>query len=84
MRVDIDFVYDLAAKGELLVHKYGARCVRIPGIIGGESGRGYRPMNLEWARGILEQCEAAGAACFVKQLGGYRKHDNVTEFPTNA
>jgi excisionase family DNA binding protein len=31
MRVDIDFVYDLAAKGELVVHRYGARCVRIPG-----------------------------------------------------
>jgi hypothetical protein len=31
MRVDIDFVYDLATKGELVVHKYGARCVRIPG-----------------------------------------------------
>ena len=23
MRVDIDFVYDLATKGELIVHKYG-------------------------------------------------------------
>ena len=32
MRVDIDFVYDLTSKGELIVHKYGARCVRVPGL----------------------------------------------------
>jgi protein gp37 len=50
-------------------------------LIGGESGRGYRPMNLEWARGILQQCEAAKVACFVKQLGGYRKHDDIADFP---
>jgi excisionase family DNA binding protein len=31
MRVNIDFVYDRAAKGELVVHEYGTRCVRIPG-----------------------------------------------------
>jgi protein gp37 len=38
-------------------------------IVGGESGPGARPFNLEWARSAIAQCEAAGVACFVKQLG---------------
>jgi protein gp37 len=38
-------------------------------IVGGESGPGARHMDLAWARGMVEQCEAAGVACFVKQLG---------------
>jgi hypothetical protein len=40
-------------------------------IVGGESGAGARPFNVAWARSIVEQCKAAGAACFVKQLGGH-------------
>lgn len=38
-------------------------------IVGGESGPGARPMDVAWARSIVEQCKAAGVACFVKQLG---------------
>lgn len=38
-------------------------------IAGGESGPGARPCNVEWIRSIVEQCKAAGTACFVKQLG---------------
>lgn len=38
-------------------------------IVGGESGRGARPCNVEWIRGIVQQCKAAGVPCFVKQLG---------------
>jgi len=38
-------------------------------IVGGESGGGARPFDLAWARSIVEQCKAAGVACFVKQLG---------------
>lgn len=38
-------------------------------IVGGESGPGARPMDLEWARSLVAQCKAAGVACFVKQLG---------------
>lgn len=41
-------------------------------IVGGESGFGARPMSLEWARAIREQCEHAGVAFFLKQLGGPR------------
>ncbi len=39
-------------------------------IVGGESGPGARPFNVQWARSVVQQCKAAGVACFVKQLGG--------------
>jgi protein gp37 len=39
------------------------------GIIGGESGPGARPFNLEWVRNTIRQFEAAGTPLFVKQLG---------------
>jgi protein gp37 len=38
-------------------------------VVGGESGPGARSMNIEWARNIVSQCQAAGVAVFVKQLG---------------
>lgn len=38
-------------------------------IVGGESGRGARPMDLGWARSIRDQCEAAGVAFLYKQQG---------------
>lgn len=38
-------------------------------IVGGESGHGARPFNLAWARSIQQQCERAGVAFFMKQLG---------------
>jgi protein gp37 len=38
-------------------------------ICGGESGRGSRPMYPDWARGLRDQCEAAGVPFFFKQWG---------------
>lgn len=38
-------------------------------LVGGESGGGARPCNIEWIRSIIAQCREAGVACFVKQLG---------------
>lgn len=38
-------------------------------IAGGESGPGARPCDVAWIRSIVQQCKAAGVACFVKQLG---------------
>lgn len=40
-------------------------------ITGGESGPGARPYAVEWARSIVAQCEAAGVAVHVKQLGAH-------------
>lgn len=38
-------------------------------IVGGESGPGARPCNVEWIRALVEQCREAGVPAFVKQLG---------------
>lgn len=38
-------------------------------IVGGESGQDARPFDLAWARSVVQQCQAAGTAVFVKQLG---------------
>jgi protein gp37 len=38
-------------------------------IAGGESGPHARPCDVAWIRAIVQQCRAAGAPCFVKQLG---------------
>jgi len=39
-------------------------------IIGAESGHGARPMDNDWALGIIDKADAAGCAVFVKQLSG--------------
>lgn len=38
-------------------------------IVGGESGPNARPNDIGWTESIIEQCQAAGVACFHKQLG---------------
>jgi protein gp37 len=38
-------------------------------VIGGESGTDARPMDLHWARSLVEQCQDARVPVFVKQLG---------------
>ncbi len=51
-------------------------------ICGGESGAGCRPMELELARDMRDQCRAAGIPFFFKQLGGFPdKRHNPAEWP---
>jgi protein gp37 len=62
-------------------------------IVGGESGPGARPMDLAWARDLVQQCRAVGVAPFVKQLGAHpysgglpwlcrsAKGGDISEFP---
>lgn len=38
-------------------------------IVGGESGHGARPCELDWLRSLRDQCAAAGVAFFNKQIG---------------
>ena len=38
-------------------------------IVGGESGPNARPMHPDWARGLRDQCQAAGVSYFFKQWG---------------
>ena len=40
-------------------------------IAGGESGPGARPMHPDWARSLVQQCQAAHVPVFVKQMGAY-------------
>lgn len=42
-------------------------------IVGGESGPGSRPMEIEWARQVRDQCIAKGVPFFFKQWGGTNK-----------
>ncbi len=51
-------------------------------IIGGESGPGARPMDITWARALVQECRVVRLPCFVKQLGseprgfcGLKDHD---------
>lgn len=76
--------------------EYFRREALIPGIdwviVGGESGPKARPMQIEWARGLIAQCRAAGVAVFMKQTGevyarsaglGHRKGGEPTEWPAD-
>lgn len=50
-------------------------------IVGGESGPNARPMRLDWARALRDECRASGVAFFLKQLGGNpdaRAHEKAT------
>jgi protein gp37 len=42
-------------------------------IVGGESGRGARPMHPEWVRSVMDQCRIQSVPFFFKQWGGVRK-----------
>jgi protein gp37 len=42
-------------------------------IVGGESGPGARPINLEWVTDIRDQCARAAVPFFFKQWGGVQK-----------
>lgn len=48
-------------------------------IVGGESGPGARPMNLEWAESIRQQCQKTGTKFFMKQMGGVRDKREALE-----
>lgn len=56
-------------------------------ICGGESGKGYRDMDPEWARSLQRQCRIAGVPFFMKQMAGLKPipDDLMTrEFPVVA
>lgn len=56
-------------------------------IIGGESGQGARPMDLEWVEALIEMATDTGTAVFVKQLGkvwaGSGKGGDWNEWPAD-
>lgn len=50
-------------------------------ICGGESGPNARPMHPDWARGLRDQCAAAGVPFFFKQWGEWAPADQVPGHP---
>ena len=52
-------------------------------IVGGESGKGARPMHPDWVRNIRDQCAAPGVPLFFKQwgehIGGVGEHNAMPE-----
>lgn len=57
-------------------------------IVGGESGKGHRPMQIEWVRALRDYCaeecwqQAAGeTAFFCKQFGGARPGTALEDLP---
>lgn len=51
-------------------------------IVGGESGPGCRPFDVAWARSLRDECQDAGIAFFMKQLGGHpSKRDRLEDLP---
>jgi protein gp37 len=45
-------------------------------ILGGESGRGARPLDPAWIQSVVNECRDAGVAAFVKQLGSAWAREN--------
>ncbi|MDI7864335.1 phage Gp37/Gp68 family protein [Rhizobiaceae bacterium n13] len=41
-------------------------------VVGGESGRGARPMRPEWAESLRDQCASAGVPFLFKQWGNHK------------
>lgn len=51
-------------------------------IVGAETGQKSRPMDLEWARDIRDQCQVAGVPFFMKSLKiGHSISTNPNEWP---
>lgn len=76
---------DHNADGDCDRHPTG--CPRIHWvIIGGESGPGARDFNVEAAWDLVMQCESAGVATFVKQLGArpVTTNANVLDWPDDT
>lgn len=48
-------------------------------IFGGESGKGARVMNPQWARKIRDECVSMGVSFFIKQYGTWRSNPVVCE-----
>ena len=50
-------------------------------IVGGESGPGARPMHSDWARSLLNQCQAANVPFFFKQFGEFKEVSRYNSWP---
>ena len=49
-------------------------------IVGGESGPGARPMDIDWVDEIKDACDKSGTSFFFKQWGGVNKKKTGREY----
>ena len=88
---DVRFTYSLGFFGDALRWHhlpYGSKSEDYPAldwvICGAETGPGARPMDLQWARDLRDQCQAARVPFFFKRCSGKQKVPNdlyIREFP---
>jgi protein gp37 len=80
LHLEENFVEIDALNGTHGVYRpHGGKSPRLDWIVvGGESGPGARPFNIEWARQIIAQGKAARVPVFVKQLGAVPVMDEKT------
>lgn len=61
-----------------VMDRHGYYCGIDQIICGAETGPGARPMDLDWARSVRDQCQAAGVPFFFKKnSNGNRKLDGI-------
>ncbi|MEM9906369.1 MAG: phage Gp37/Gp68 family protein [Cyanobacteria bacterium P01_D01_bin.44] len=72
---DIRFLSCEPLLGPLLLPLHNIHWV----IVGGESGSGARPVQIDWIRDIRNQCLEADVPFFFKQWGGFNKKKNGRE-----
>lgn len=53
-------------------------------VVGGESGPGSRPMHVDWARALRDQCRDAGVPFFFKQWGDWAPVEMVYDAEDQA
>jgi protein gp37 len=78
--VDLTFWLDVCVRNE----KWLPRAIHCPDeidwiIAGGESGAHARPMHIDWARLLRDQCKAANVPYFFKQWGEWQIGGNYDE-----
>jgi protein gp37 len=91
--VDLDEVPVVASPGffggALRWHHRG-RCHEVEGVpypildwvvLGGESGPGARPMQPDWVRSVVQQCQSAGVPVYVKQILERGKKLPIDQWP---
>ena len=49
-------------------------------IVGGESGKGARPMHPDWARSLIGQCKEAGIPAIFKQWGDWAPYIDESKY----
>lgn len=53
-------------------------------VVGGESGKGYRPMDHGWVRELRDQCVEKGVAFYFKQSAAYRSETGKALIETDG